>query len=64
VLYVQFNECKLRIRNGSGDEDFAVIRNIALNLLKLNVQPKMSMRIKLKNAAWNNQYLQEILNTT
>lgn len=64
VLDVQFNEDKSRIRNGSGDENFAVIRHIALNLLKLNIQPKMSMRIKRKNAAWNNQYLQEILNVT
>lgn len=64
VLDVQFNEDKSRIRNGNGDENFAVIRHIALNLLKINIQSKMSMRIKRKNAGWNNIYRQEVLNIT
>lgn len=64
VLDVQFNEDKSRTRNGNGDQNFAIIRHIALNLLKLYIKPKMSLRIKRKNAAWSNQILQEILNIT
>jgi len=62
VLDVQFNEDKSRVRKGNGDENFAIIRHIALNLLKLLDRPKMSMKVKRKNAGWSNHFLQEVLN--
>jgi predicted transposase YbfD/YdcC len=64
VLDVQFNEDNSRIRTGNGDQNFTTLRHIALNLLKLYINPKMSMRIKRKNAGWSNFILQEILNIT
>lgn len=61
VLDVQFGEDGSRIRKGHGDENFSLIRHIALNLITLEKTPKMSQRIKRKTAAWNKRFLEKIL---
>lgn len=59
-LDVTFNEDQSRVRKDHGAENFAVIRHIAINLIKLE-KSKGSLRCKRKRAGWNNRYLASVL---
>jgi predicted transposase YbfD/YdcC len=61
TLDVTFGEDLSRIRNGHGDENFATIRRIALNLLKLNTSIKKSIAAKRHLAAWDEVFLECVL---
>jgi predicted transposase YbfD/YdcC len=60
-LDVSFNEDQCRVRKGHAAENFAVIRHIALNLLKQENTAKVGIANKRKMAGWNNQYLAKVL---
>ena len=60
VLDVVFDEDQARNRKGHGPENLALLRKLALNLAKLDTS-KGSMRGKLKRAAWNNDFLANLL---
>src|SRR5690606_15421289 len=53
VLDVLFNEDGCRIRKGNADENFSIIRKIALNMLSLEPTPKLSKKIKQQKAMRN-----------
>lgn len=59
-LDVTFNEDQCRVRKDHGAENFAVIRHIAINLVRLE-KSKGSLRVKRKRAGWNNTYLAKVL---
>lgn len=66
VLDVTFREDDCRVRVGNAAENFAVIRHVALNLLRAakNADPKFdkaSMRTKRIVAAVNDQYMLRVL---
>lgn len=61
VLDVAFNEDQCRIRTGYAAENLASIRRLALNALKTNKTKKASIKGKRMMAAWDNDYLREIL---
>ena len=61
VLDVAFNEDQARIRIGYAAENMATIRKIALNAVKKNKTSKRGVQGKRKQAAWNNDYLEELL---
>jgi len=61
VLDITFREDDCRIRRGNGAENFAVLRHIALNLLRRENSAKRSLRAKRKKAAWDNDYLLKVL---
>jgi predicted transposase YbfD/YdcC len=61
VLDVDFNEDNSRIRKDNAPENLAVIRHIALNLIKQQKSIKGSIKGKRKRAGWDNNYLREIL---
>jgi predicted transposase YbfD/YdcC len=61
VLDVEFNEDSSRIRKDNTPENLAIIRHIALNLLKQDKTEKGSIRSKRNRAGWDNNYLLEIL---
>lgn len=61
VLDIAFREDESRIRKGSGPENFAAIRHIALNLLKENKSFKGSIKSKRLNAAMDPHYLEEVM---
>jgi predicted transposase YbfD/YdcC len=62
VLDIAFREDDCRIRKGYGAENFAVLRHIALNLLKRDTSAKRrSLKGKRKKAAWDEQYLLKVL---
>ena len=61
VLDVSFNEDASRIRKDNAPENLAIIRHIALNLLKQEKTLKVGIKNKRKNAGWDEQYLIKVL---
>jgi predicted transposase YbfD/YdcC len=61
VLDVAFGEDQCRIRTGYAAENFATIRRLALNALKTNTTKKGGVKAKRLQAAWDNDYLRDIL---
>jgi predicted transposase YbfD/YdcC len=61
VLDIAFREDDCRIRAGNGAENFAVLRHIALNLLRRENSARRSLKAKRKKAAWDNAYLLKVL---
>jgi len=61
VLDISFREDKSRIRKGNAPENFAVLRHMALNLLKGESSLKKSIRAKRLKAGRDNNYLAEVL---
>jgi predicted transposase YbfD/YdcC len=61
VLDVEFGEDDSRIKFDNAPENLAVIRHLALNLLKLNQKFKGSIKSKRNRAGWDNNYLRQIL---
>ncbi|MBU1056386.1 MAG: hypothetical protein KKC46_21550 [Proteobacteria bacterium] len=61
VLDVSFREDESRIRIGNAPENFAVLRHIALNMIKKEATPKKSIKSKRLRAGWDNDYLMKVL---
>ena len=61
VLDVTFNEDKCRVRKDNGAQNMATLRHITLNVLKRNVTRKASLKRKRQMAAWDPQFLGELL---
>lgn len=61
VLDVAFREDMSRIRMEHGPENFALVRHIALNLLRQEMSFKGSIKTKRLKAGWNNAYLAKVL---
>lgn len=61
VLDMTFREDDCRIRTGDGSQNFAILRRIALNLLKQEQSGKSSMRSKRQQAGWSTSYLEKVL---
>jgi predicted transposase YbfD/YdcC len=61
VLDVAFDEDSNRTRKGHSAANLAVIRHIALNLIKAEKTSKVGIKIKRLKAGWNNDYLLRIL---
>ncbi len=64
VLDVGFNEDDSRIRKDNAPENLAIVRHIALNLLKQDKTLKGSIKNKRKVAGWDNDYLLSLLINT
>ena len=63
VLDVAFNEDASRIRKDHAPENLALIRHIALNLLRQDTSTKAGTKAKRLKAGWDNEYLLGILAT-
>ena len=61
VLDIAFREDDCRIRKGHGAENFAVLRHIALNLLRRETSAKRSIKGKRMKAALDENYLLKVL---
>jgi predicted transposase YbfD/YdcC len=62
VLDMAFDEDDCRIRKGDGAQNFAILRRIALNLVKQEKSDKKtSVHIKRLKAGWSTDYLQTLL---
>ena len=61
VLDVALNEDHSQIRKDQAPENFAVLRHIALNLLKQEKSAKGGIHAKQLQAAWKEEYLLKVL---
>jgi len=60
-LDVSFREDDSRIREGRGQENFALLRRIALSVLKRDTRTRPGIAIKRQRAGWDNDYLLQLL---
>lgn len=61
VLDVVFREDESRARIGRVSENLALIRQMALNLLRRNDTPKLSLTSKRLKASWDNDFLLKVV---
>jgi predicted transposase YbfD/YdcC len=61
VLDVAFREDDSRVRQGNADQNLAVLRQIALNLLKQEKTARGGIKAKRLQAGWNEDYLIKVL---
>ena len=59
-LDVTFREDECRVREHNAVQNWAVLRKMALNLLGQDTS-KISLKAKRKKAAWNNDYMAQLL---
>jgi predicted transposase YbfD/YdcC len=57
VLDIAFREDDSRIRRGHAPENFAMLRHLALNLLKQEKTNRHGVKVKRNRADWDNDYL-------
>jgi predicted transposase YbfD/YdcC len=60
ILDVVFDEDGSRVRKDNGPENLAILRRMAFNIIRAHPE-KISMRRKLKRAAWNETFLINLL---
>ncbi len=61
MLDVAFREDDSRIRQGDAAENMAMLRHMAMNLLKQEKTAKGGIQAKRRQAGWNNDYLARCL---
>lgn len=61
VLDVAFREDDSRVRQGNADQNLAILRHMALNLLKQEKTAKGGIKAKRLQAGWNEDYLVKVL---
>lgn len=61
VLDMAFDEDRSRCRTGHAAENFAIVRHIALNLLKREATKKKGILTKRKRCGWDHDYLLKVI---
>jgi predicted transposase YbfD/YdcC len=61
VLDIAFREDESRVRQGHADQNLALLRRFALNLLRQETTAKMGVKAKRLKAGWDDAYLLKIL---
>jgi predicted transposase YbfD/YdcC len=61
VLDVAFREDDCRVRTGYAPQNFAVLRHLALNLLKHETSVKVGIKTKRHMAGWSAEFLRKVL---
>lgn len=61
VLDIAFREDESRTRHEAAPENMALLRHIAINLLKHETSSRMGIRAKRNRAGWDNDYLMKVL---
>lgn len=63
ILDVSFDEDQCRIRDDVAAQNFSLLRKMAINILNQDKSSKLSLKAKRKKAAWNDDYITELLLT-
>jgi len=63
VLDVVFHDDLARLRTGHGPANMAVVKHMALNLLR-QAKPTLSLKNRRKRAGWNTEYLAALVQQT
>jgi predicted transposase YbfD/YdcC len=63
VLDVAFNEDACRVRKDNAPANFALLRQMALNLLRQEKTQKNGIRVKRSKAGWEDAYLFKVLDS-
>lgn len=61
VLDTAFSEDQCRVRMGDGAQNLALLRRVALSLLKRDTTAKLGIKGKRRKAGWDEQYLLHVL---
>lgn len=61
VLDIAFNEDRSRVRKDNAPQNFAILRNMALNLLKQEKTAKGGIKAKRLQCGWNVDFLLKVL---
>lgn len=61
VLDIAFREDECRVRQGYAAENFALLRRLAVNLLKKETAAKVGIKAKRLKAGWGSAYLEKVL---
>ncbi len=61
VLDIAFREDECRIRTGHAAHNMALLRRLALNLLRRDRQARGGLAARRKRAGWDHRYLRELL---
>lgn len=61
VLDIAFREDESRVRHGHADQNLAVLRRLALNLLRQETTTRLGIKAKRLKAGWDHAYLHQIL---
>jgi predicted transposase YbfD/YdcC len=61
VLDIAFREDDSRVRKGNGAQNLAILRHIALNLLRQEKSAKCGVKAKRLKAGWSEAYLLKVL---
>jgi predicted transposase YbfD/YdcC len=60
ILDVVFHDDLARLRSGHGPENMAIVKHMALNLMR-STKATASLKVRRKKAAWNTAYLGDVL---
>ncbi|MEM7375841.1 MAG: ISAs1 family transposase, partial [Bacteroidota bacterium] len=63
VLDVAFREDDSRVRQGNSAENLAILKHMAVNLLKQEKTAKGGIKAKRLQAAWSNDYLAKVISS-
>jgi predicted transposase YbfD/YdcC len=61
VLDIAFREDESQIRKNHAPQNMAVLRHLALNLLKQETSVKVGIAAKRKMVGWDNDYLHKVV---
>ncbi len=61
VLDISFREDECKVRKGNTPKNYAVLRHIALNILKQDNENKVGTQNQRLTAGWDTSYLDKLL---
>jgi predicted transposase YbfD/YdcC len=61
VMDMVFREDESRMRKGNSPMNYAILRRIALNLVRRDTTSKFSLKARRKACGWSNDYLERLL---
>lgn len=61
VLDVGFREDESRVRTDASPQNLAILRKIALNLVRRDTRSKLSLKQRRRKAGWSDDYLENLL---